>query len=65
MAQSITGIKLWIFLIKWWMFGRTFCNIPLWAKKIAKFMCKILWMIMTFSTICVIMRFVFGIDILE
>lgn len=55
MTQTVSGFKLWFFLFKWWLFGKTFCPMPLWAKKIAKFMCKILWLFIGFSvttTVC-------------
>jgi len=65
MAEPVTGFKRWMFILKFWLLGKTYCNIPKWAKKIARFMCKVLWMFITFSVICVVMKACFGIELID
>lgn len=42
-AEPVTGFKKFWFLFRFFLIGRMFCDIPLWAKRCWKFVNWLLW----------------------
>lgn len=47
--QKIKGFKYFLYLLRWFLIGRNFCDLPKWAKKCFWVFHKLLWIIIAIS----------------
>lgn len=47
--QRVKGFKYFLYLLRWFLIGRNFCDLPKWAKKCFWVFHKLLWIIIAIS----------------
>lgn len=47
--HKVKGFKYFLYLLRWFLIGRNFCDLPKWAKKCFWILHKLLWIIIAIS----------------
>lgn len=47
--ERVKGFKYFLYLLRWFLIGRNFCDLPKWAKKCFWVFHKLLWIIIAIS----------------